>query len=132
MELTLIRSYHPLGTNGVLFNGAQLVCRTIELPWKNNARMISCIPEGKYTVVKMKPTQKSKYEYLHVCNVSGRDSILFHPGNYTSQILGCLLPGEYLIDLNKDGIIDVANTTATLRKMTSILPENFPLIIKKK
>jgi hypothetical protein len=105
---------------------------TLELPWKNNERMVSCIPEGVYMVHKMKPTAKRKYEYFHVQNVQGRDSILWHPGNYTSQILGCILPGDKHTDLNKDGIEDVTNTTATLKILTAMMPDKFKLTIKKK
>jgi hypothetical protein len=46
MELDLLRTYYPKGTNGsLLVNGVGL-CHTIELPWKNNEQGVSCIPEG--------------------------------------------------------------------------------------
>lgn len=105
---------------------------TLELPWKNNTRRISCIPPGEYTVVKMKPTSHRAYYYFMVCNVKDRDAILFHPGNYTSDILGCILPGSGFADLNKDGIKDIVNTKATLAKLTNMMPDTFRLIIKNK
>lgn len=80
-------------------------------------------------VWKMLPTIKRRYEYFWVKNVPGRTGILFHPGNYTRQIKGCILPGEDLIDLNKDGVIDVTNTTKTLKILTALLPEKFRLTI---
>lgn len=104
---------------------------TLELPWKNNERKVSCIPEGEYLVHKLYPNAKRKYQYFHVQNVPGRDSILFHPGNYTRQILGCILPGETHVDLDNDHIIDITNTTATLKMLTAILPDKFKLTIKK-
>jgi hypothetical protein len=104
--------------------------KTLELPWKNNRRMESCIPAGEYLVQKMPPTAKRKYEYFYVLNVPGRDSILWHPGNYTSQILGCCLPGEAHTDMNKDGIIDITNTTATLKILTAMMPAKFKLTIE--
>lgn len=103
---------------------------TLELPWRDNERNISCIPEGEYLVKKMPPTAKRKYEYFWVQNVPDRDSILWHPGNYTSQIRGCLLPGESHTDMNADGIIDITNTTATLKILTALMPEKFKLTIK--
>jgi hypothetical protein len=45
MELQLVRTYHPIGTNGSIFNGEQFICSTMELPWKENKSRISCIPE---------------------------------------------------------------------------------------
>jgi hypothetical protein len=104
--------------------------KTLELPWKNNERMVSCIPAGDYLVQKMPPTAKRKYEYFHVLNVPGRDSILWHPGNYTRQILGCTLPGEAHVDLDKDGITDITNTTATLKILTAMMPDKFKLTIE--
>lgn len=136
MEIEIQRTYSEKATYGELSviddHNIIFECKTLELPWKDNQRMISCIPEGEYMVWKMKPTAKRKYEYFWVKDVPGRDSILFHPGNYTSQILGCILPGESHTDLNKDGIKDITNTTATLKILTSILPDKFKLTIKKK
>jgi hypothetical protein len=104
--------------------------KTLELPWQDNQRRISCIPPGEYMVWKMTPTLKRPYEYFHVQDVPGRDAILFHPGNYTRSILGCVLPGESFVDLDKDGIVDITNTTATLKMLTAIMPNKFKLTIK--
>jgi hypothetical protein len=137
MKIEILRTHTPHATYGDAYvkdetGNTWFEFKTLELPWKNNERMVSCIPSGEYTVVKMKPTSKRNYYYFHVCNVKNRDSILFHPGNYTSDILGCILPGDKHVDLNKDGLPDIANTKATLKKLTDILPDNFRLIIKKK
>jgi hypothetical protein len=102
----------------------------LELPWRDNKRSVSCIPEGEYVVVKMKPTEKRPYVYFWIKDVKGRSGILMHRGNYTRQILGCQLPGEKFIDLDKDGMPDIANTTGTLQKMAEILPDKFILEIK--
>ena len=48
MELNLTRVYKRGGTNGTLTLNGHFVCFTLELPWKENKRNISCIPEGKY------------------------------------------------------------------------------------
>ena len=45
MKLRLCRNYFPNGTNGLLYDEmGELLCFTIELPWKNNERRESCIP----------------------------------------------------------------------------------------
>lgn len=134
MEIKVKRTYHLLCTTGagqVLDENGVLVFDfvTLELPWLDNKRSISCIPEDEYLVWKMKPTVKRKYEYFWVKDVPGRSSILWHPGNYTRQIKGCTLPGETLTDMNKDGIIDVTNTTVTLKTLTALMPEVFKLTI---
>ena len=50
----LIRTHYPDRTEGVmvLMEDSKLLyaCNTIELPWKDNRRQISCIPEGAYKV----------------------------------------------------------------------------------
>lgn len=88
MELELSRSYDPEGTNGEL---VLKVCNTIELPWLQNQRNVSCIPEGRYEL-KKRVTQK-RGQHLLVANVKGRDGILFHPANDAIQELrGCIAP----------------------------------------
>lgn len=136
MRILLKRIYRPTSTTakGFVFNEKnELVFEfvTLELPWKDNERNVSCIPEGEYLVKKMPPTSKRKYQYFWVQDVPGRDSILWHPGNYTRDILGCVLPGEELVDIDNDGIIDVTNTTATLKILTALMPEKFKLTIEK-
>lgn len=105
--------------------------KVLELPWEDNQRSISCIPEDLYEVVKEGPTQTRPYVYFRVLDVQGRTGILWHPGNYTRQIKGCNLPGEAFTDLDKDGILDVTNTTKTLAYLASILPDKFTLKIEK-
>lgn len=134
MEILIKRTYKTNATYGegqVIDENhvVQFDFKTLELPDKDNQRMVSCIPEGTYMVHKCKPTAKRKYEYFHVTEVPGRDSILFHPGNYTHQILGCILPGEEHKDLDKDGLPDITNTTATLKILTTLLPDKFKLTI---
>lgn len=88
MELELFRRYEPEGTNGEL---KLVVCNTIELPWLQNQRNVSCIPEGRYEL-RMRATAK-RGQHLLVLNVKGRDGILIHPANDASKELrGCIAP----------------------------------------
>lgn len=134
MRIEVKRNYLPHCTtgNGTVYNTENekvFEFHTLELPWQDNHRNVSCIPAGEYLVKKMPPTAKRKYDYFWVQDVPGRDSILWHPGNYTRQILGCFLPGETLTDLDKDGITDITNTTATLKILTALMPEKFKLTV---
>lgn len=135
MRIEIYRQYRERCTLGKLIvlddiDTEVFRCRTLELPWQDNERNISCIPEGEYLVWKMHPTKKRKYQYFWVKDVPGRTGILFHPGNFTHQILGCILPGEEFVDLDVDSIIDITNTTHTLKILTALMPEKFKLTIK--
>ncbi len=95
MELELRRYYLPEGTNGDLIVDAVLICHTIELPWRDNAHGVSCIPEGQYRLIK-RFSEKFKW-HLCVCDVPNRDSILIHPANDAAkQLEGCIAPVSFL------------------------------------
>lgn len=96
MELELVRTYYPEGTNGNLINDGLGLCHTIELPWLNNQHGISCIPEGRYELVKR--WSDSKKWHLLVCNVPNRDLILIHPANDAlTELKGCIAPVTTLV-----------------------------------
>lgn len=91
MVLVLNRTYFPEGTQGALEWNGTLVCYTIELPWLQNQRRISCIPEGEY-VLQKRFSPKFKW-HIHLQNVPGRDFILIHPANDArKELLGCIAP----------------------------------------
>ena len=91
MKLVLQRQYFSSGTNGILFFNGKEICKTIELPWKENQRRISCIPEGIY---KVRKRLSSKFKWhLEVMNVKNRELILFHPANDAlKELNGCIAP----------------------------------------
>ena len=91
MELQLKRTYFPEGTNGILTCEGKIICLTIELPWKNNEKRVSCIPEGKYFLRK-RYSAKFKW-HLEVIGVKNRTLILFHSANNAQKELnGCIAP----------------------------------------
>ena len=91
MVLVLTRTYFPEGTNGKLEYDGQLICNTIELPWKNNETKVSCIPEGKYFIRK-RYSRKFKW-HMEIIEVKGRSFILFHPANNAiKELNGCIAP----------------------------------------
>jgi len=64
---------------------------TLENPWKDNKPNVSCIPLGTYDCVAY---NGMKYADVYkVLDVPGRESILFHRGNYEHDTRGCILPG---------------------------------------
>lgn len=91
MEILLERMYFPEGTNGVLSFEGKEICKTIELPWRNNQKRISCIPEGKYKIRK-RFSIKFKW-HLELTNVKNRSLILIHPANNAlKELNGCIAP----------------------------------------
>lgn len=91
MVLILTRTYFPDGTNGKLECDGKLICNTIELPWRNNEKRVSCIPEGEYFIEK-RYSVKFKW-HLHVLDVPERSFILFHSANDAQKELnGCIAP----------------------------------------
>ena len=100
MELVLQRAYFKEGTNGTLFCSGSFLCHTIELPWNENKRNISCIPEGTYEI----ETRYSKrfQNHLLVKSVRNRRLILFHPANDAlKELEGCIAPVTYLSGIGK-------------------------------
>ena len=91
MELELIRTYHAGGTNGIILYNQLPVCLTIELPWKENKIKISCIPEGRYELVR-KYSRRFK-EHFRIKKVPGRWFIKVVPANDASrELTGCIAP----------------------------------------
>lgn len=120
-------------TVGILFVVDQLnriiyKCFTIELPDFGNKKKTSNIPVGEYDVVKR--TSVKYGNHFHILNVPNRDFILIHHGNYFTQTEGCVLVGNDLTDINKDGIVDVINSQSTMTHLNRILSDKFKLEIK--
>ena len=104
-----------------------LACHTMELPWRDNERRVSCIPTGAYKVVKH---QSPKFgESFWVKDVPDRSEILIHKGNFNRDTLGCILPGMGLADIDYDGHLDVVNSTMAMAELYYLLPDEFELEI---
>lgn len=95
-------------------------CFTLELPWKNNENNISCVPAGIYRYHRYLSPSKGKVLLLE--DVPDRTYVEIHAGNFTRDILGCILVGDSIKYLDRDKIPDVTNSKATLRNLLSMLP----------
>jgi len=93
MKLKLIRlSQLADATLGVLLFDEIARLVTLELPYRDNNKDISCIPVGSY---KCKTVNSPKFgKTWEVLNVPGRDNILFHRGNTAKDTHGCILIGQ--------------------------------------
>ena len=74
------------GTQGVLIGPGFMFC-TLELPWRDNAPNLSCIPPGDYQteLIKARRSIAGRQWLYFVKNVQGRSGILIHAGNFAGD-----------------------------------------------
>ena len=133
INLLLIRdTFSKNSVIGELFLNGERICDTLENPWQDNQRNISCIPEGVYDVRLRLPRESGTRDYIHllVKEVPDRDWILFHRGNTTKDTSGCILVG---LGTQQDV---VSNSTLAMdlliKEIIHLGGENINLIIKNK
>ena len=133
INLLLIRdTFSKESTIGELFINGERICDTLENPYLDNQRNISCIPEGVYDVRLRLPRESATRDYLHllVQEVPNRDWILFHRGNTAKDTSGCILVG---LGSQQDF---VSNSTLAMdlliKEVIHLGGENINLIIKNK
>ena len=82
-------------TIGELFLNGERMCDTLENPYINNEKNISCIPEGVYKVRLRLARESATRDYLHLLiqDVPNRKWILVHRGNTAKDTSGCILVG---------------------------------------
>jgi hypothetical protein len=119
MNVLLHRTYFEEGTNSALFYNGQFLGFAIELPWLNNQRNVSCIPEGKY---ELKARYSKKFgHHLHIVDVKSRSLILLHPANNAKRELrGCISPVTQLTGIGKGN-----NSKPLLQKLVSLCYQAF-------
>lgn len=128
----LKREYKKSATLGSLIFPSGLVLKTIERPWLNNKRKVSCYPEGVYIVKYLPRSASGKYKRVwHVQNVPNRSGILFHGGNLVKHSLGCTIVGLKHGWLGK--LLAVLSSKIGLDKMRNELEgKDFILIVTSK
>ena len=130
--LILRETFTDNSTIGELFLNGEKMCDTLELPYRDNQRSISCIPTGQYKVRLRYPRESATRDYLHllVQDVKDRSYILFHRGNSAKDTRGCILVG---LGTQQDF---VSNSTLALelllKEIINLGAKNINLIIKNK
>jgi hypothetical protein len=104
LELTIKRiGEGKYGTFGVILFDDVPFALTLERPWLDNQKGISCIPSGLY---KCKRVDSPKFgDTFEVEHVPMRTHILFHKGNLDDDSHGCILIGEQYEYLKGDPAI---------------------------
>jgi len=135
------RNYFDKQTEGVLeiwercFMLWKFNC--LELPYLDNQKSISCIPEGKYLFTK--EIQSNRGKVLRIHNVKNRSGILMHFGNYAGSInprtkkpdtKGCILPGASLVDFDNDGYREVTSSKKSMDIIYDLLPDKGTIEIR--
>ena len=133
INLLLIRdTFSKESTIGELFINGEIICDTLENPYLDNQRNISCIPEGEYPVRLRLARESASRDYLHllVQDVPNRDWILFHRGNYPKDTSGCILVG---LGSQQDVVNNsVLAMDLLIKEILHLGGENINLIIKNK
>jgi hypothetical protein len=96
INLLIIRDeFTDKSTIGNLYLNGEWLCDTLELPYLDNQRSISCIPAGEYKVRLRTARESATRDYLHLLveDVKDRTYILFHRGNSAKDTRGCILVG---------------------------------------
>jgi len=130
--LIIRKTFTDESTIGELFLNGEKMCDTLELPYKDNQRSVSCIPAGEYSARLRYPRESGSRDYLHILvkDVPNRDYILFHRGNTAKDSRGCILVG-----LKSQQDI-VHNSTLAMdllmKEIINLGGENINLIIKNK
>ena len=115
-----------------MFLNGERFCDTLELPYRDNQRSISCIPVGEYKVRLRYSRESATRNYLHLLveDVKDRSYILFHRGNTAKDSRGCILVGM----TSKQDF--VGNSTLALdlllKEIINLGGTNINLIIKNK
>ena len=133
INLLLIRdTFSEKSTIGELFLNGERMCDTLENPWLDNQRNISCIPAGVYDVRLRLARESASRDYLHllVQDVPNRDWILFHRGNTAKDTSGCILVG---LGTEQDVVHNsVLAMDLLIKELIHLGSENIKLIIKNR
>ena len=114
---------NELYTRGEYLIEGRFIAHSLELPWRENRRNISCIPAGVYQC------EWKKHSIRPVARIHGvpdRSGILIHVGNTVRDIRGCCLAG--LVWLRHGALMDSVPAMIDLYRATEGQP--FTLEVK--
>lgn len=103
---------------------------TLELPYRQNQRQISCIPDGTYVI---NPHLSFRFgRCFELQNVPNRSNILIHKGNFNKDTKGCILIGYGVRDINNDYQLDVTNSALAMKQLRNTLTSTTTIRITSK
>jgi len=125
-EKQTIGAFYLLGSNDSVIDRWD----SLEPPWLDNQRRISCIPKGKYKARKHNSPRFGSCLWLQ--DVPDRSEILVHRFNFFEDTLGCIGIGRFLKDLNNDGLMDITDSAKSIKEMLSYLKDMDGIMIEIK
>jgi len=126
-KLKIERWYKDDCTLGIL-TYKDFRCCTLELPWQDNERNVSCIPAaGAYKGTKHESPANGSC--ISINNVVDRTYIQIHSANFIHQLKGCIADGDSIKFLDGNDIPDVSNSKHTLKALLAVLPDKFTIEI---
>ena len=117
----------------------EILCLTLEEPWKDNKKGVSCIPEGKYKCTryispKLVKKGKSDPEVILLHDVPNRSYVQIHVGNNLDDVEGCIMPGEKMLRdfayKGKKYEFFISSSAKAFKKIKAITKDKFELVIK--
>ena len=133
INLLIIRdTFTDESTIGELFLNGERLCDTLENPWLDNQKNISCIPVGEYPVRLRLARESATKNYLHLLiqDVPNRNYVLFHRGNTNADTQGCVLVG---LGSQQDFVSNsVLAMDLLIKEILNLGGTNINLIIKNK
>ena len=133
INLLLIRdTFTENSTIGELFINGERMCDTLENPWINNKKNVSCIPRGEYKVRLRLARESATRDYLHLLveDVENRSYILFHKGNSAKDTSCCIIVG---LGSQQDFVSNSALAMdLVMKEILNLGGTNINLIIKNK
>jgi len=136
--LKLKRAYLDNCTLGKLFYNGELICHTVEKPWKSNEPFKSCIPAGE-CAIECHHTEKHPDSFILLNENLGvgrnkGDSIrygcLIHVANFPDDVVGCIGPGLSLHP-STWGVSQSRKAMDVLRKLIKLESEEWKLLIEE-
>jgi hypothetical protein len=113
------------GMFGELYITDEIICHTLELPWRENEDNISCIPAGTYKMTVWDSPAHGRCFKIH--DVPDRDDILVHVGNLLVDTIGCVLVGKERGSIWKHGVkvgYGIRGSLVTLKKLLSMIGDD--------
>ena len=114
MKITLIRGIWQYDKSqvGLIYPVVMNPLFVLELPWKDNRSMISCIRRGSYHCFRNPSTKNKEWKEAFFIKDNERENVIVgHIGNSPNDSHGCMLFGLY-----HDGPNHIKNSTEAIYK----------------
>jgi hypothetical protein len=113
-----------LGLLTIIYGGNLIfICKTLELPYKDNQPHVSSIPMGTYTVKKTFSMRFNRMMW-EVINVPGRTGIRIYSANFARQLNGSIALGSMAKDLDIDGDLELIHSGQTMLEFDEVMGED--------